>query len=109
MPQKSPVRTTQAFLPLALPLCRVPANLEGSVWAQMHHCFKQDWDVPDNDTESILQMLKRRFGNTVRARSHAGRINELYCRVVAQNLVLLAFGLCRRGADPRDFGLTVLT
>ena len=58
-----------------------------------------------NRVESAIGQMKRRFGDTVRARNHTGQINEMYCKVIAHNLAVLVYEIYVQGFSPADFDL----
>ena len=102
-------------LPLEIPPSNVvPVGLDGSAWARISHKFGQHlehWESHysrRSNAESTMQSIKRRFGSMVRARTHVGQTNELYCKVIAHNLDVLAYAMYDRGIDPTEFGFVVL-
>jgi transposase len=81
-------------------------------WGQMFHYFKfheaeflEHYHKRSN-AETTFSMIKRKFGTFVRSKSDTGMINEVLCKVLCHNLVVLNHEMLELKIDPTDWGGT---
>ena len=56
-----------------------------------------------SNVESTFAAIKKKFGDTVKAKSDVGQKNELYCKLIAYNITVLVQEMFELGIKP-DFG-----
>ncbi len=67
----------------------------GSAWARMYHRFAADPDTfmahyhRRSNVETTFSMIKAKFGASVMSKSPTGQINEVLCKILAHNLVVV--------------------
>lgn len=49
-------------------------------------------------------MIKRKFGESLRSKSYEGQVNEVLCKVVAHNLVVVISAIHELGLETPHFG-----
>jgi transposase len=78
----------------------------GGKWAQMFHYFQfkreeflQHYHKRSN-VESTFSMMKRKFGDSVRSKTDTAMTNEVLCKILCHNLVVLIHEMYELGIDP---------
>jgi len=56
--------------------------------------------------ESTFSMVKRKFGDAVKAKSEVGMRNEVMAKLVCHNVCCLVSAIYELGIDPATFGLS---
>jgi transposase len=83
----------QAFVPFR---SNATGKSKGSLlWRKMFHYFQfnqqefyQHYHKRSN-AESTVNMIKAKFGDTLKSKNHISQINELLCKIIAHNLVVI--------------------
>jgi transposase len=93
----------------AMPFISFPAHHTGQgggTWAKMFHYFSfkreeflQHYHKRSN-IESTFSMMKRKFGDSVRSKTDTAMVNEVLCKVLCHNLVVLIHEMYELGIDP---------
>ena len=52
------------------------------------------------NVETLFSMVKRQFGSRVRSTSKTGQINEVYCKYLCHNIVVLVSSIYGLGLVP---------
>lgn len=75
-------------------------------WRKMYHYFEfkreeflQHYHKRSN-VESTFSMMKRKFGDSVRSKTDVAMVNEVLCKVLCHNLVVLIHEMYELGIDP---------
>jgi transposase len=75
-------------------------------WSEMYHYFMfkrseflQHYHKRSN-VESTFSMMKRKFGDSVRSKTDTGMVNEVLCKVLCHNLVVLIHEMFELGIEP---------
>lgn len=74
-------------------------------WTRMYHQFAYNRDAfmdryhKRSNVETTFSMIKGKFGDAVMSKSETGQANEVLCKVLAHNVVVVARAL-------KEFGLT---
>jgi transposase len=55
-----------------------------------------------SNVETTFSMIKRKFGEKLRAKTHTARVNEVLCKVLAHNLCCVIQSMYELGIEP-DF------
>jgi len=93
----------------ATPFISMKENNNGSgggKWAEMYHYFnfrKQEFLQhyhKRSNVESTFSMMKRKFGDSVRSKTDVAMVNEVLCKVLCHNLVVLIHEMYELGIDP---------
>ena len=77
-------------------------------WARMYHAFAYDRERflrhyhKRSNVESTFSMIKTKFGDSVMSKSDTGQANEVLCKVLAHNVVVVARAIHELGLP--DFG-----
>ena len=53
-----------------------------------------------SNLESTFSMVKAKFGDSLRSKSDVGQINELLCKVLCHNIVVLIGAIYELGIQP---------
>lgn len=86
------------------------ANAKGSkVWSTMYRYyinnqdeFYQRYHLRSN-IEATFSMVKRKFGNNLRTKTFQGHVNEILCKAVCHNIVVLIHEINAIGVNPALF------
>ncbi len=93
----------------AVPFISFPESHKGQgggKWAEMYHYFnfrKQEFLQHYNkrsNVESTFSMMKRKFGDSIRSKTDVSMVNEVLCKVLCHNLVVLIHEMYELGIDP---------
>jgi len=93
----------------AVPFISFPANHTGQgggKWAEMYHYFnfrKQEFLAhyhKRSNVESAFSMMKRKFGDSIRSKTDTAMVNEVLCKILCHNLVVLIHEMYELGIDP---------
>lgn len=75
-------------------------------WRKMYHYFqfkREDFLAhyhKRSNVESTFSMMKRKFGDSVRSKTDTAMTNEVLCKVLCHNLVVLIHEMYELGIDP---------
>src|SRR5271165_4839974 len=78
----------------------------GGMWAHMFHYFmfrRQDFLAhyhKRSNVESTFSMMKRKFGDSLRSKTDTAMVNEVLCKVLCHNLVVLIHEMYELGIEP---------
>ena len=84
-----------------------PRPDDDSAWARMYHQFMSDYDGwadhyhQRSNVETAISTVKRLFGDNLKSRNVFAQTNELLCKVLAHNLVVLIHAMYERGIEPK--------
>jgi len=56
-----------------------------------------------SNVETTFHMIKAKLGGSVRSKNFTAQTNELLCKVLAHNIIVLIHEACELGLDPKDF------
>jgi transposase len=79
---------------------------EATAWARMYHTFALAQDEffrhyhKRSNVETAFSMIKGKFGDSVLSKSHVGQRNEVLCKVLAHNIVVVGQAALEFGIDP---------
>lgn len=76
-----------------------------SIWKRMYHFysynqerFMQNYHKRSN-VETTFSMIKRKFGERLRSKTHAAQVNEVLCKVLCHNLCVVIQSMYELGID----------
>jgi transposase len=78
----------------------------GGMWAHMFHYFmfrREEFLAhyhKRSNVESTFSMMKRKFGDSLRSKSDTAMVNEVLCKVLCHNLVVLIHEMYELGIEP---------
>ena len=82
------------------------AGEAGTLWERMFHYynFRRDellkrYHLRSN-IESTFSMVKAKFRDSVRSKTHTAQVNEVLCKLVAHNVCCLISALYELGIEP---------
>lgn len=76
-----------------------------AVWKRMYHFFLYNQEMfmrhyhKRSNVEAVFSMIKRKFGEKVRSKTHTARVNEVLCKVLCHNLCCLIQSMYELGID----------
>lgn len=76
------------------------------LWARMYHFFRfkrADFDAEYHDrsnVETVFSMTKAKFGASVRSKNEIAQANEVYCKFLAHNIVVLVAAIYKYDLVP---------
>lgn len=76
------------------------------LWRRMFHYYQFKREVFDqhyhdrSNIETAFSMVKAKFGAYVRSKSEEGQVNELYCKFICHNVVVLISSIYELGLVP---------
>lgn len=79
---------------------------EDTPWARMYHLFAYNRDAflaayhRRSNVETTFSMIKAKFGDAVMSKSPVGQVNEVLCKVLAHNVVVVVGATHEFGIDP---------
>jgi len=82
------------------------AGLGGGVWSQMYGYFQYRREEflahyhKRSNVEATFSMIKRKFGDSLRSRSDTAMKNEVMCKILCHNLVVLIHEIHELGIEP---------
>lgn len=101
---------TEAVLALgAKPYIAFKSNATGSVggaYQKMFHYFMYNREEflahyhKRSNVESTFSMMKRKFGDSVRSKTDVAMVNEVLCKILCHNLVVLIHEMHELGIEP---------
>ena len=53
-----------------------------------------------SNVESVFSAIKRTLGGSVRSKKFAAQMNEVLCKILAHNLIVLVHAMHELGIDP---------
>jgi transposase len=78
----------------------------GSAWARMYHRFAADPETymthyhRRSNVETTFSMIKAKFGDATLSKSTTGQVNEVLCKILAHNLVVVGQAAIEYGISP---------
>ena len=79
------------------------------LWSKLFHYYKfkqeefyQHYHKRSN-VETAFMMIKSKFGERLRSKTHTAQVNEVLCKVLAHNLCCVIQSMYELGIEP-DFG-----
>ncbi len=85
---------------------RTPAPFESSAWARMYHRLAADPETflahyhRRSNVESTFSAIKAKFGDGLMSKSPVGQRNELLCKVLCHNVVVVGQAALELGIVP---------
>lgn len=76
------------------------------MWRKLYHYFMFNRDEflthyhKRSNVETAFSMIKGKFGDSVRAKTETGQINELLCKVLCHNLCVLVQAIYELKVEP---------
>lgn len=80
---------------------------ENTPWARMYHRFMADQDTfmshyhKRSNVETTFSMIKAKFGDNLMSKSRTGQTNEVLCKVLAHNIVVVGQAAIEFGIVPK--------
>ena len=77
----------------------------GMIWKKMYHLFMLNNDEfmaeyhKRSNVESTVQMVKSKFGDSVRSREWNAQVNEVLCKVICHNIVCVIHEMHNLGGE----------
>jgi len=93
-----------------IPFKTNPTDGGSDAWRQLWHCFwyrRKEFETHyhlRSNVESTFSMIKRKFGGALRSKKETSQVNELLCKVLAHNLVVLVHEMHELGVTPEFWG-----
>ena len=84
------------------------ARGNGSVWKKMYYLFMLENDEflehyhKRSNAESTVQMVKSKFGDSVRSKTWTAQVNEVLCKIICHNICVVIQEMHELGIEP-DF------
>lgn len=78
---------------------------QSSVWKRMFHLYQynQEWFMQHyhkrSNVETTFSMIKRKFGERLRSKTHTAQVNEVLCKILAHNLCCVIQSMYELGID----------
>jgi len=78
------------------------------IWKKMYHYFQMNQDDfmehyhKRSNVETTFHMIKAKFGDKLKSRKDTAQVNELLCKIIAHNIVVLIHEMFELGIEP-DF------
>jgi transposase len=78
----------------------------GSVWKKMYHWYQFNQERfmecyhRRSNVETTFSMVKRKFGERLRSKTHAAQVNEVLCKVLCHNVCCLIQSIYELGIEP---------
>ena len=76
------------------------------LWKRMYHFYKfnetefmQHYHRRSN-VETVFSMIKAKFGDRLRSKTHAAQVNEVLCKVLCHNLCCVIQSIYELGIEP---------
>lgn len=97
----------------AVPYVPFKVNTTGEgpeLWRRLHHyyIFNRDTSLQHyhkrNNVETTFSMIKGRFGDALRSKTHTAQVNEALCKVLCHNLCVLVGSIYELGIEPTFWG-----
>lgn len=88
------------------------ARNHGSVWKKMYYLFMLKNDEffehyhKRSNAESTVQMIKSKFGDSVRSKTWTAQVNEVLCKIICHNICVVIQEMYELGVTP-DFFNTI--
>ena len=76
------------------------------VWKKMYHYFQLNLDDfllhyhKRSNAESTVHMVKSKFGDSVRSKKWNAQVNEVLCKIIAHNIVVVIHEMQNLGVNP---------
>lgn len=84
-----------------------PSNRQTSVWKRMFHLYSYNQAEfmrhyhKRSNVETTFSMIKRKFGERLRAKTPTAQVNEVLCKVLAHNLCCVIQSMYELGIEPQ--------
>jgi transposase len=97
----------------AVPYIPFKSNTTGEgpdLWRKLFHYFMFNRDDflthygKRSNIETAYSMIKGKFGDSLRAKTHTAQVNELLCKVLCHNLCVLVQAIYELGIEPVFWG-----
>ena len=79
---------------------------KNNIWSEMYYYFMSNREEflshyhKRSNVETAFSMIKAKFGDAVRSKSHTGQLNEVLCKVLCHNLCVIIQGIYEFGITP---------
>jgi transposase len=79
----------------------------GSVWKRLYlqYQYNQEWFMQHyhkrSNVESTFSMIKAKFGERVRSKTHTAQVNEVLCKVLCHNICCVIQSIYELGIEPK--------
>lgn len=77
-----------------------------TLWNRLYHYFHMERAEFEkhyharSNVETCFSMIKRKFGDAIRARTATAQVNEILCKVLAHNICCLVLAIYEMGIEP---------
>jgi transposase len=78
-----------------------------AIWKKLFHLysFQRDEFLANyhkrSNVETVFSQVKRKFGPSVRSKLETAQFNEVYCKLIAHNIVMVVHSIHELGIDPK--------
>lgn len=78
-----------------------------AIWKKMYHYFQLNQEEflahyhKRSNVESTFSMIKAKLGDSVKSKNRTAQINELLCKVIAHNIIVLIHEIHELGIEPK--------
>ena len=79
---------------------------QSSVWKRMYHFYSQNQDRfmeryhRRSNVETTFSMIKAKFGERLRSKTHTAQVNEVLCKILCHNVCCLIQSVYELGIEP---------
>lgn len=81
-------------------------NQQSSVWKRMYHFYQynQEWFMAHyhkrSNVETTFSMIKGKFGERLKSKTHTAQVNEVLCKILCHNLCCVIQSMYELGIEP---------
>lgn len=99
------VKGAQPYIPFKANT-NVADKRSGSLWKRMFHFYKynEEWFKRHyhkrSNVETVFSMIKGKFGERLKSKSHTAQVNEVLCKVLCHNVCCLIQSIYELGIEP---------
>lgn len=78
-----------------------------AIWKKLFHLYSFQRDEflahyhKRSNVETVFSQVKRKFGPSLRSRLETAQFNEVYCKLIAHNIVMVIHSIHELGIDPK--------
>jgi transposase len=78
-----------------------------AIWKKLFHLYSFQREEflrhyhRRSNVETVFSQVKRKFGPSVRSKLETAQFNEVYCKLIAHNIVMVVHSIHELGIDPK--------
>jgi transposase len=78
-----------------------------AIWKKLFHLYSLQREEflghyhKRSNVETVFSQVKRKFGPSVRSKLETAQFNEVYCKLIAHNIVMVVHSIHELGIDPK--------